>query len=516
MIPNILKRYHQISISLTEWENHPTRSGYLDALTLKTFALDAVVAYMALFLTAYMYVPFGELLMDYFSRTLFGRQVPGRSPEQTGLGPTTPVKQRTGVKTKKLAELLFTYTVVNQISNTFTETILPYLKGYYKEWKKQREEQKEQGQGSAGEKTAVSSSSNVATTTVGQGQQQHQVAGVVLGKPVDGSTVPQQTVIPATTQPQGAATGPTVAITKSETASNQPAKPRHRPYSGRPEEKPFMLKVERELGLSDYSNFVDYAEMVTQFGYINVWSVAWPISPLFSLINNWIELRADAAKISTHVRRPIPERVETIGPWLTTMQFISWLAFITSSTLVYLFRPNLDLPALDQSMNPDTTNLTSSYMTFGSGFLHAAIDDSMWGKHSTTDPNLANKLLPPWIAHSVVARTILPSFIPALLVALLASHVFLFLHFLVRFLCEKFIWEPSHQCKALRMSDEAIKKVFCEGRFDEGMRHLGGSDESHLGTVEKSFDGGQWTNEGGFWRGCEEGDEAIKSVLKTE
>jgi hypothetical protein len=40
---------------------------------------------------------------------------------------------------------------------------------------------------------------------------------------------------------------------------------------------------------------------------------------LFALINNWLELRTDAAKIATHVRRPIAERVESIGPWLNTM-----------------------------------------------------------------------------------------------------------------------------------------------------------------------------------------------------
>lgn len=109
-----------------------------------------------------------------------------------------------------------------------------------------------------------------------------------------------------------------------------------------PRERSFLKKVDRELGLIEYSNFtgqfpllsrcssrrqmadfdkhvIDYAEMVTQFGYITVWSVVWPLAPLFALINNWLELRTDAAKIATHVRRPIAERVESIGPWLNTM-----------------------------------------------------------------------------------------------------------------------------------------------------------------------------------------------------
>ena len=73
------------------------------------------------------------------------------------------------------------------------------------------------------------------------------------------------------------------------------------------------------LTLTRLSGLVDYAEMVTQFGYITIWSVTWPLSPLFALINNWFELRTDAAKIATQVRRPIAERVESIGPWLQTM-----------------------------------------------------------------------------------------------------------------------------------------------------------------------------------------------------
>lgn len=63
----------------------------------------------------------------------------------------------------------------------------------------------------------------------------------------------------------------------------------------------------------------DYAEMVTQFGYVTLWSVVWPLAPLFALINNYVELRADAIKICKHVRRPVGTRVESIGAWLQTL-----------------------------------------------------------------------------------------------------------------------------------------------------------------------------------------------------
>lgn len=37
-------------------------------------------------------------------------------------------------------------------------------------------------------------------------------------------------------------------------------------------------------------------------------------------------------------RRPIPERGDSIGPWLNNIKFLSWLGSLTTSTLVYLFQ----------------------------------------------------------------------------------------------------------------------------------------------------------------------------------
>jgi hypothetical protein len=75
----------------------------------------------------------------------------------------------------------------------------------------------------------------------------------------------------------------------------------------------------------------DYAEMVTQFGYIAVWSIIWPLAPAFALINDYIELRSDAIKICNHVQRPVGERVESIGPWLNTLVSSSGEGVLTAA-----------------------------------------------------------------------------------------------------------------------------------------------------------------------------------------
>jgi anoctamin-10 len=272
--------------------------------------------------------------------------------------------------------------------------------------------------------------------------------------------------------------------------------------------------------------------MVTQFGYITIWSVTWPLSPLFALINNWFELRTDAAKIATQVRRPIAERVESIGPWLQTMvsnttgttfrlcldahqacpnsqQFVTWLSFVTSSTLCYLFRPNLDLPVADQSINPHA-NFTTSFSTVGSGFLHSAIENSLWAKTNVTSPAGA-AFLPRWMAESRAVRTVLPTAIPALMIALLASHAFFIVRLAARQIAEKLVWEPSPEAKALEMSEEAVKRNFLQGRFDDGLQALGGTIDSQLDP--NSAMGMAHRN---FWRGTEEGTAAIATALKRE
>lgn len=59
-----------------------------------------------------------------------------------------------------------------------------------------------------------------------------------------------------------------------------------------------------------------------------------------ALINNWMELRSDAFKITVHARRPIPIRVESIGPWLECLTTLIWVSAVINSALVYLFSPS--------------------------------------------------------------------------------------------------------------------------------------------------------------------------------
>ena len=44
-------------------------------------------------------------------------------------------------------------------------------------------------------------------------------------------------------------------------------------------ERNFLDRVRREVARPDYDTFGDYSEMVTQLGYVALWSALWPLAP---------------------------------------------------------------------------------------------------------------------------------------------------------------------------------------------------------------------------------------------
>lgn len=52
---------------------------------------------------------------------------------------------------------------------------------------------------------------------------------------------------------------------------------------------------------------------VIQFGMVTLFVASFPLAPLFALLNNIIEIRLDAKKYVTEVRRPIAAKAKDIG-----------------------------------------------------------------------------------------------------------------------------------------------------------------------------------------------------------
>uniref|UniRef100_A0A672RN21 Anoctamin n=1 Tax=Sinocyclocheilus grahami TaxID=75366 RepID=A0A672RN21_SINGR len=78
----------------------------------------------------------------------------------------------------------------------------------------------------------------------------------------------------------------------------------------------------------------DYQEMFIQFGYVVLFSSAFPLAAMCALINNIVEIRSDALKLCTGLQRPFGQRVESIGQWQTTMEAMGLIAIIVNCYLI--------------------------------------------------------------------------------------------------------------------------------------------------------------------------------------
>lgn len=69
---------------------------------------------------------------------------------------------------------------------------------------------------------------------------------------------------------------------------------------------------------------------VLQFGFITIFVAAFPLAPLFALLNNWVEIRLDAQKVVCETRRIVPERAQDIGVWFKILETLAHLAVISN------------------------------------------------------------------------------------------------------------------------------------------------------------------------------------------
>ncbi|XP_076341960.1 anoctamin-4-like isoform X3 [Tachypleus tridentatus] len=94
-------------------------------------------------------------------------------------------------------------------------------------------------------------------------------------------------------------------------------------------ESDYNLINQEELGL-----FSEYLEMVLQFGFVTIFVVAFPLAPLFALLNNITEIRLNARKFITFLRRPVAERVKNIGIWYRILNSVGKISVITNALII--------------------------------------------------------------------------------------------------------------------------------------------------------------------------------------
>jgi len=197
-----------------------------------------------------VYVPFGEGVMRWVQAWLFGgaqtthgfvatirdmlngtvvSESVGSTSDKAAIWDVDPSNARLKLNSGRLRDQMFAYTVTNQAVNTFTEVGLPFILRRIDTYKKNKAANKSKG--SNGNGTSRSGSS----------------AGSVVGSD-SGSSVKKRVVFEDEKERGGLV------------------------------ERAFLDGVRAEAALPEYDIFVDYSEMVIQFGYVALWSTIWPLA----------------------------------------------------------------------------------------------------------------------------------------------------------------------------------------------------------------------------------------------
>uniref|UniRef100_A0A8C5R0H2 Anoctamin n=1 Tax=Leptobrachium leishanense TaxID=445787 RepID=A0A8C5R0H2_9ANUR len=83
-----------------------------------------------------------------------------------------------------------------------------------------------------------------------------------------------------------------------------------------------------------FSLFDEFLEMVIQYSFTTIFVAAFPLAPLLAFINNVLEIRLDAIKMTRLQRRLVPRKANDIGIWLQVLEAVGVLAVITNGLVI--------------------------------------------------------------------------------------------------------------------------------------------------------------------------------------
>lgn len=112
-----------VATRLTVYENHATDEAHEVALTQKIFILNFITSYLPILLTAFVYVPFGQLVVPYLDVFKLSVEPLVGDDKQGQL--TRPGFR---INPDRLRKQIIFFTVTAQVINLLLEVIVPYLK----------------------------------------------------------------------------------------------------------------------------------------------------------------------------------------------------------------------------------------------------------------------------------------------------------------------------------------------------------------------------------------------------
>eukprot|EP00744_Colponema_vietnamica_P001008 GILI01001731.1.p2 GENE.GILI01001731.1~~GILI01001731.1.p2 ORF type:complete len:458 (-),score=206.32 GILI01001731.1:254-1597(-) len=111
-----------------------------------------------------------------------------------------------------------------------------------------------------------------------------------------------------------------------------------------------LSNAEKQKLLPAYDDtFKDYDEMIIQYGYVTLFTVAFPLAPLLALLNNVAEIRLDAFKLTVLHRRPLPTKAEDIGSWYYILDIMTIMSVVTNvGVIAFTSGSNSVIPLYDR------------------------------------------------------------------------------------------------------------------------------------------------------------------------
>lgn len=249
-LPQLDSRLESITTFLTNFENHRTADHYDMSRTQKLFFLQSVTNYLPIFITAFIYVPFGDLVIPRLE-SMVGRIAGSYGSKY--LGGAEAVK----VDGDHLRNEIIALTVTGQLSAFFEENVQPIVVRKVREWYRE--------------------------------YRAHSAVDMVEDDEAEAE---------------------------------------------------FLESARWQATLEEYNVQDDIAEIVLQFGSLAFFSPAWPLISIGFLINNIIELRTDFLKIVREHQRPKPVRTDGIGPWIASLDFLTWAGSLSTGAIVHLYGTN--------------------------------------------------------------------------------------------------------------------------------------------------------------------------------
>jgi hypothetical protein len=91
------------------------------------------------------------------------------------------------------------------------------------------------------------------------------------------------------------------------------------------------LLTEINAAKGDYDTFGDYAELVTQIGFLSLFVVCFPIAPMIAMMSNEAEVKIDLYKLMEMCKHPVPNGAQDIGKWQQFMEMTLYMAAMTNA-----------------------------------------------------------------------------------------------------------------------------------------------------------------------------------------